>query len=262
MRALTYGFLGDYARCIELVRTTLAQLRPGESVIHLLHGVQVAIEALYYSGRWSEIIDFLPVLEGAWEDVQNDAASALPVRFAYWYLLMIALAREDRAAAQKAAAVVERFSSRWDAATRACYAALREDNPGSLTVDVLCVESKYSAIDPLMFLNERGIPAPGELIAHLQAPPLALPHHAIRSLEIAEALAAEDWARLSTAIEEAEAHGLIVHAARMRIVLAQRTSDRTHLEHARPVLEQLGDRQFLRRLEEVAAALGEEEKLP
>jgi hypothetical protein len=41
----------------------------------------------------------------------------------------------------------------------------------------------------------------------------------------------------------------------MRIVLAQRTSDRAQLERARPVLERLGDRQFLRRLEEVAATL-------
>jgi hypothetical protein len=41
----------------------------------------------------------------------------------------------------------------------------------------------------------------------------------------------------------------------MRIVLAQRTRDRTPLEQARPVLERLGDRQFLRRLEEVQGAL-------
>ncbi len=43
----------------------------------------------------------------------------------------------------------------------------------------------------------------------------------------------------------------------MRIVLAQRTGDCTQLERTRPVLERLEDRQFLRQLEEVAAALGE-----
>jgi hypothetical protein len=42
---------------------------------------------------------------------------------------------------------------------------------------------------------------------------------------------------------------------RERFVLAQRTGDRSHLERARPVLELLGDRQFLQRLEEVAAML-------
>jgi len=74
-------------------------------------------------------------------------------------------------------------------------------------------------------------------------------------LAIAEALAAEDDERLALAIEEAEAHHLVVHAARMRIVLAQRTRDKTHLEKARPVLERLGDRRFLCRLQEVEAAL-------
>ena len=54
---------------------------------------------------------------------------------------------------------------------------------------------------------------------------------------------------------------MIAHAARMRIVLARRTGDRTQLERARPMLEQIGDRQFLRRLEEVASALGEGGKL-
>jgi hypothetical protein len=41
----------------------------------------------------------------------------------------------------------------------------------------------------------------------------------------------------------------------MRIVLAQRTGDHEPLERARLVLERLGDRQFLHRLEEVAATL-------
>jgi len=61
--------------------------------------------------------------------------------------------------------------------------------------------------------------------------------------------------KLALAIEDAEAHQLIVHAARMRIVLAQRSRDKTHLEKARPVLERLGDQHFLCRLQEVEAAL-------
>jgi hypothetical protein len=77
----------------------------------------------------------------------------------------------------------------------------------------------------------------------------------IRLVEIAEALAQEDDARLSMAIQEAEAHGMIAQVARLRIVLAQRTGDRTQLERARLLLEQIGDRQFLRRLEEVTIEL-------
>jgi hypothetical protein len=41
----------------------------------------------------------------------------------------------------------------------------------------------------------------------------------------------------------------------MRIVLAQMTGDPAPLAQARPVLERLQDRQFLRRLEEVTATL-------
>jgi hypothetical protein len=41
----------------------------------------------------------------------------------------------------------------------------------------------------------------------------------------------------------------------MRFVLAQQTGDAAQLERAQPVLERLGDRQFLRRLEEVQATL-------
>ena len=74
-------------------------------------------------------------------------------------------------------------------------------------------------------------------------------------VETSEALASGDTVRLAAAIDAAEAHHLVVHAARMRIVLAQRTGDRAPLARARPVLERLGDRQFLRRLEEVQAAL-------
>ena len=74
-------------------------------------------------------------------------------------------------------------------------------------------------------------------------------------LELAEALAQGNDAPLSEAIEKAEASGLIAQVARMRIVLAQRTGDRSELERARPVLEGLGDRQFLRRLEKISAEL-------
>jgi hypothetical protein len=108
-----------------------------------------------------------------------------------------------------------------------------------------------------MFLNDRGIPAPRVLIARVRALISSLPISPwIRLVGIAEALAQEDDARLLVAIEEAEAHGLLAHAARMRLALAQSTADLTQLERARPVLERLGDRQFLRRLEKAAEELG------
>ena len=74
-------------------------------------------------------------------------------------------------------------------------------------------------------------------------------------VEIAEACQANDPERLEQAIDAAEAHGLIPHTARMRIILAQRSGKHAPLIQARAVLERLGDRHFLRRLQAVEASL-------
>ena len=77
----------------------------------------------------------------------------------------------------------------------------------------------------------------------------------LRATAIASALAADDNEALARAIDQAEAHHLTVHGARMRIVLARRTGDRSQLERARSVLEPLEDRLFLSKLREVAQSL-------
>jgi hypothetical protein len=74
-------------------------------------------------------------------------------------------------------------------------------------------------------------------------------------IEISLALEEDDNAHLAQAIDDAEAGHYLVHANRMRIVLAQRTGEHSQLERARPVLERLGDRMHLRKLEEVRLAL-------
>ncbi len=77
----------------------------------------------------------------------------------------------------------------------------------------------------------------------------------IWALQITQALKDGDNEALAQAIEDAEQHQLVVHAARMRIVLANRTGSPQPLEQARPVLERLEDRFFLRRLHEVEARI-------
>jgi hypothetical protein len=64
--------------------------------------------------------------------------------------------------------------------------------------------------------------------------------------EVAEAVTSGDGARLAAAIKVAEAAHLVPLAARVRIVLAQQAGDASQLEQTRPVLERMGDRQFLR----------------
>jgi hypothetical protein len=72
---------------------------------------------------------------------------------------------------------------------------------------------------------------------------------------VCRALSLGDSGALEEAVNAAEHAGLAPHAARMRIVLAQLTGDFEPLRLSRPVLEDLQDRQFLRRLEEVQAAV-------
>ena len=248
---------GDYAHCLEIVREALAQLRPGEPVLPLGLAVQFAFYALYLTGRWPEISEFMPIFEEIQQQAQQHdvGAVAMVVDLNYLCLLNIALAHEDRAAADAALSAFEAYSSGGN--DRAMLAAAREDDPGHLDVDPV---SSQGILWMLMFLSEHAVPASRGVLARVPSNVFGKTDHAIRCVEIAEALGTSDLARLARAIDEAESHGLIVHAARMRIVLAQHTNDRTQLSRARPVLERLGDRQFLRRLEEVAKALDERDR--
>jgi len=197
------------------------------------------------------------MLEHMWEEAQHDASLAISVAEGYFSVLDIALAREDRAAIDNAALVLERCFPLEEVNARALLAAYREDDPGLLNI---ALSSQEWIVPGLVFLSEHGVDAPRTLISQVRSWPW-LSDEVMQYVEIAEALAASDLARLATTINAAETHGLIPHAARMHIVLAKRSGDRTELEHARPVLERLGDRRSLRRLEEVAVVLNEREKL-
>jgi class 3 adenylate cyclase len=259
LMAATLFNLGNYSQCIEVVREELAQLRTGDPVVHLDAAIALATVALLSSGRWSEVSEFMPALEDIWEQIQHGVGATTHVAGSYFCILHIALAREDPDLTEAAVSVLERCFSSEQINARALLAAFREDDPGHLNFDP---SSDDWIVPILIFLCDRGIAAPRVLIARLHSLISSLPiDQLIRLVEMAEALAQEDDVRLLVAIEESESHGLIPHAARMRIVLARRTGDRTQLERARPVLERLEDRQFLRRLEEVEAALGAGEKL-
>jgi hypothetical protein len=182
------------------------------------------------------------------------------VRWSYLYVLHLASAREDCALADEAAHVIERMHEGQDIPLGRVFlsvvAAYRQDDPRLLDLD----PADYLLMSPsevvLWFLCERGALTPASLLEEVRAQAQTLNWGGLlRYVRVAEALASGDNARLAVAIEEAEAGQLVSHAARMRIVLAPHTGDRAQLERSRPVLERLGDRQFLRRLEEVEGAL-------
>ncbi|HEX9037703.1 MAG TPA: adenylate/guanylate cyclase domain-containing protein [Ktedonobacterales bacterium] len=255
--AMAHCYLGEYEQCLSVVREVLGQLRPGDPVAYLGEATSYALLAGLFSGRWSELSDLVPHFEESFK--RRSSAVFAAVRRGYLAELHLALARQDRAAADAAASVLDTaLTPDWLAGERALLAAYREDDPRQLAFDPVGMvwPLPYPFVLMLMFVSERGAHIPPALLDVAAGRAHAERFDALQHcVQIASALAANDNGRLAAAIDEAETHGLIPHAARMRIVLAQRTGDHTQFERARPVLEWLGDRQFLHRLEEVQDAL-------
>jgi class 3 adenylate cyclase len=255
--ALSYIHCADFSNCIQVVREMLARRHPDELLASFAWAVDCAVAAAHQSGQWSEMPHLLPALQEIWEHLQQVEGAAATVALGYFCVLDMALAHEDHALTEATALVLDRSLPVDDSGGRALLAACLEDKAQYL-VDAWNDDLNGHI---LLFLSEHGLSAPPALIASIHSPYPTNDIFTTCYAEIAEALAAGDDARLHRAIEEADTRGVKIHAARMRIVLALRTKDRTQLERARPVLEQLGDRRSLRRLEEVAVALKKQEKL-
>jgi hypothetical protein len=252
---------GDYGGCIDVARQGAEFATPGLSPALRAFAARFSVWAAFLSGRWSELPELVAEVEGAW------AAMGRPV--AQWLgrplfgALTVAVARENHATADRLYSILDwLISPDPHDAQSALLAAYRSGDVHTLddvTLTTLTPGTGAGIVNStlvLMFLNERATPPQPSVLSVARHNASTIPADClVRSLAIAEALAADDDALLAAAIDDAEAHGLVPHAARMRIVLAQRTGDRSHLERARLVLEALGDRQFLRRLEEEHAAL-------
>ncbi|MGO8947258.1 MAG: ATP-binding protein [Ktedonobacterales bacterium] len=254
----TYFVQGDYDACMATTKEALAQVRPGDPLHSLAFGVSWACCAAYLSGRWAELEGLQKTLALSWDEMQVAGLHSLSLSWGYMAILLVALAREDRIAADAIAALLERTLPRAHptaSVARSIVTAYRADDPTRFDLDGVVHPEVANWV--LLYFVEHGLPAPGSLIEAARANrEKRLGSILTEALaETSEALASGDAARLAAAIDAAEARHLVVHAARMRIVLAQRTGDRVPLERARPVLERLGDRQFLRRLEEVRAVL-------
>ncbi|HZR39800.1 MAG TPA: adenylate/guanylate cyclase domain-containing protein [Ktedonobacteraceae bacterium] len=256
MVAKAYLYLGDYANCIATIEEALTHTRPGQPPTYLGSGVSCAIKAAFISGRWSTVSKLALTLKEMWEALQHDSKASFIVLGGYYSILQIALAREDLDSANAATAIIKRFYSGVTIHPPILLPALLADDPQKLGNDFLNTTEPLHIMEGpeeiIRFCNEHGMTFPQSLtIRYGKEKTQACMH----SLEIASALAAQDYIQLAQAIDAAEADDLVVHSARMRIVLAQLTGDRAQLERARPVLERLGDRRFLCRLEEVEASL-------
>jgi hypothetical protein len=252
----SYFNLGDYEHCMAEARSALGQVRPGESALHLGLAVSLAATVAWYGGRWEELEVFFDAARDAWEQSQDELGRGWLMSFLI--ALYVAMARDDKAAADAAAATLEALlaQEQGDEVMRLVAAYRTDDADKLLSPPVVRWTENTRFPETLMFLSERDIRAPRELLeaaaseAHAEQVPFPL-----LCVAIAEALSAGDDERLAAALEEAERGGLVAYVARMRIVLARHSLERAQLDRARTVLQRLGDRQFLGRLEEVASCI-------
>lgn len=251
---------GDYGGAIATVRDAIARRRPGDPSLTLGQAPAWGSLAACYAGEWAALDECVALLDEAWGELRRDMSIRL-LGWGYLAPLYVAMAREDKAAIAHTADMVGRFgSARHGDVLRAMIEASLRDDPAPLQ-DLLRSAGDRAEIFRgfwylLMFLNERGQSLPRPLLGLLSVSARARAIDVLRCCtQIALALGEEDDVALAAAIDVAEAHGLIPHAARMRIVLAQRTGDRAQLKRARPVLERLGDKQFLRKLEAASRLL-------
>ncbi len=241
---------GEYDACVQMMTETLDTLRPGEPLEVFATTLNAPLAALYLTGRWSDTVQFQQALEEMWRHSQDIEGAGQSLAGCYHMLLFIALSREDQADI----AMLE--------------GRLRQIVPEYREKLILPPVVRYRDGDFGQFeAGERGFDIAGFFMMffseHDQLPPAELIQQGnyyaddmtLRVSNVVKALMGEDNQSLARAIDEAEAHHLIVYAARMRIVLAKRSGDLDQLARARSVLEPLGDRLFLRKLAEVEKAL-------
>ncbi|HLG75681.1 MAG TPA: hypothetical protein VKX46_04665, partial [Ktedonobacteraceae bacterium] len=260
MAAYGYANLEEYDRCIALVGNELDRLRPGQPVLHMAMAFADASFIACCTGQWKIMDTCMRRADMLQIEMQYDAPYFYPY---YLAALSIASAREDQATYDAFLARIQQVMQRYLKPDLQIFLHALCTGDLQTARQVELHKMSYSGLYLLFLCNEEGVVlVPECLDASLSGredqDSSGKTLTAFRwAYEIARALAADDNTWLACAIDQAEQHQLIVHAARMRILLAQRSGDDTQLERARPVLERLQDRRSLRKLQEVERALGQ-----
>jgi class 3 adenylate cyclase/tetratricopeptide (TPR) repeat protein len=242
--------IGDYDASVRLMADTLDNLHPGEPLEVFANALNGPIGALYMTARWSEIPRFQRMLDEIWERTKDIPGTGILVMGSYMCLHAIALSREDQPEIEVLDQKARKILPEWkDLDTLPFVEYYRDGNFSQFTVGNRTTDI---AGFQMMLFTEHGQCPPDELMSQGSyfADDLT-----VRASKVARALRAGDDQALSQAIDEAEQHQLALHAARMRIILAKRTGDLSQLERARPILERVEDRLFLRTLREVEGQL-------
>jgi hypothetical protein len=248
----SYIALGQLEKSIQTAHDALAQVGPGSSFDYLFEAISGAALAFWLTGKWAELDQIRARLEAAYGPVDARPRMQLSASFG---TLQIALSREDAVGIEESFAIFEKVLNPERHPNDYMLVQLyRTGDPSQITVTQQGIQRlTFSIWLVLFFLCERDLRVPADILAQARAEDATEQMSAWRCVtDIATALEAGDMLTLEASIEAAEARGLIPFAAHMRIILAQRTGDATPLTVARPVLEELGDTLFLRRLEDVS----------
>lgn len=249
MIATQYLYDCNFENCIDYAHKIFSQLKPGQPIANLYRVATRLAGAAFFQGRWEEAEKVRSQLDEIRELIHYDASAVADLSDGYIALLRVALAREDRPRIDEIASIIRNDTVPLGADFLQYFEAQVSDDLHKLPEHE--VHGNDSLLIPcFLFLLEHGKPIYPQLANLVRE---AASMYKIYSIlgGISLALEQDDNSLLAQAINRAEADQFIVHAARMRIVLAQRTGDCSQLERARPVLQRLGDHMHLRKLEEV-----------
>jgi tetratricopeptide (TPR) repeat protein len=253
MIATQYLYDCDFENCIDYAHKIFSQLKPGQPIANLYRVATRLAAAAFFLGRWEEAEKVRPQLDEIRELIHYDELAVADLSDGYIALLWVALAREDRPQIDEIASIIRKDAVPLGADFLQYFEAQVSDDLHTFPEHV--VRGNDSLFIPcFLFLLEHDKPIYPELAKLMRE---AASMYKIYSIlgDISLALEQDDNSLLTQAIDRAEANQFVVHAARMRIVLAQRTGDRSQLERARPVLQRLGDHMHLRKLEEMGQGI-------
>ncbi len=249
MIATQYLYNCDFTNCLDYAHSILAQLKPGQPVTNLYRVVTCFAQAAFFLGRWEDVEKLHAQLDEIRELIHYDEFAVADLLDGYIALLWIALAREDRPRSEEIAAIIRNHAAPLGSDFLLYFEAQLADDHRILPERV--IHGNDSLFIPcFLFLLEHGKPIYPELAKLIRE---TASMYRIYSLlgDISLALEQGDNSLLAQAIDQAEAHHLVVPAARMRLVLARRTKDSSQLTRARAVLQRLDDHLYLRKLKEV-----------
>lgn len=253
MLARSQVALGKPVDGIRAIETRLAEGQSHGYAGGLAHPIAYGLSIAYSCGEWDTAERIGATLVRIYHEAAIVPADRPFCADGFLALTRIALAREDATLAAHYASMF--LGSLQDMPMLLAVGQkllTLELQDGAATIDDISALGAQ-AVGFVAFNNERGLVSTSEEIAAAATNPSAKDSGVVA---VATALRNADHAALAACIADLDADVRWVTAARLRVVLAERTGDGAALAQARAALETLRDHRFLRRLTGVESRLG------